>query len=71
MLAYPLLSVYPQEVLFRTFFFQRYEKVLGSEQATVLWSAFVFGLAHLFFANWIAPPAMGINGQPVKQFQSP
>ena len=62
MLAYPLLSVYPQEVLFRTFFFHRYGKVLGSETAAILWSAFVFGLAHLFFANWIAPTMTAVGG---------
>lgn len=62
MLAYPLLSVYPQEILFRTFFFHRYGDALGSTLATVLWSAFVFGLAHLFFANWIAPTLTTIGG---------
>ena len=62
MLAYPLLSVYPQEILFRTFFFHRYENVLGGTRTTILWSAFVFGLAHLFFANWIAPTLTAIGG---------
>ncbi|MCG8456170.1 MAG: CPBP family intramembrane metalloprotease [Holophagales bacterium] len=55
MLLYPLLSVYPQELIFRTFFFHRYRPLIGSEQGLVVASALVFGLAHLFFANWVAP----------------
>ncbi|MEO1370790.1 MAG: CPBP family intramembrane glutamic endopeptidase [Acidobacteriota bacterium] len=62
MVAYPLMSVYPQEILFRTFFFHRYRTVLRSEAAVVLWSAFVFGLAHLFFANWVAPTLTAAGG---------
>lgn len=62
MLAYPLLSVYPQELLFRTFFFHRYGSILKTQLACVLWSAFVFGLAHLFFANWIAPTLTAAGG---------
>ncbi|MEM1176893.1 MAG: CPBP family intramembrane glutamic endopeptidase [Acidobacteriota bacterium] len=62
MVAYPLLSVYPQEILFRTFFFHRYRHLLTSERIAVLWSAAVFGLAHLFFANWIAPTLTAAGG---------
>ena len=62
MIAYPLLSVYPQEILFRTFFFHRYRPILGSRHGAILWSAFVFGLAHLFFANWIAPTLTALGG---------
>lgn len=62
MVAYPLLSVYPQELLFRTYFFQRYAPILRTTQACVLWSAFSFGVAHLFFANWVAPTLTAIGG---------
>lgn len=62
MLAYPLLSVYPQELLFRTFFFHRYRPILGTPNARILWSALVFGLAHVFFANWVAPVLTAIGG---------
>lgn len=55
MLAYPLLSVYPQEIIFRTFLFHRYAPLFASERSLVAASALSFGLAHLFFANWIAP----------------
>ncbi|MEM6793731.1 MAG: CPBP family intramembrane glutamic endopeptidase [Acidobacteriota bacterium] len=62
MIAYPLLSVYPQEILFRTFFFHRYGPLLRGEGAVVASSALVFGLAHLLFANWIAPTLTMIGG---------
>ena len=55
MLLYPLLSVAPQEFLFRTFFMQRYRPVFG-EGATMLWvNALAFAWAHIFFLNLIAP----------------
>lgn len=62
MVFYPLLSVYPQEILFRTFFFHRYRRILGSDRALIVASAIVFGLAHLFFANWIAPLLTTVGG---------
>ncbi len=54
MLFYPLLSVYPQELIFRTFFFHRYRPLFGDSLWLVAASALAFGMAHLFFANWIA-----------------
>ena len=61
MVLYPLLSVYPQEILFRTFFFHRYRSLMGTE-GLVWTSAAVFGLAHLFFGNWVAPALTAIGG---------
>ncbi len=55
MILYPLLSVYPQEILFRTFFCHRYRGLFTSSNAMVAASAVAFGLAHLFFENWLAP----------------
>lgn len=55
LLLYPLLSVAPQEFLFRTFFMQRYRPLFG-EGATMLWvNAAAFAWAHAFFLNWVAP----------------
>lgn len=54
MLLYPLLSVYPQELIYRAFFFERYRKLFPSCRATVLSSAVVFGLVHIIFQNPIA-----------------
>ena len=48
---YSLFSVYPQEVIYRTFFFQRYEGLFKSEMLFILVNAALFSLAHLFFRN--------------------
>lgn len=62
MVLYPLLSVYPQEIIFRTFFFHRYRPLFGSTTVLVAASALVFGLAHLFFGNWVAPVLTTLGG---------
>lgn len=54
LVLYPLLSAWPQEIIFRTFLFHRYKKVFKAKQLRVVISASVFALAHLMFANWIA-----------------
>lgn len=54
LLLYPLLSVYPQEIIFRAFLFHRYRSLLPGPPQRVAVSALAFGLAHLLFANWIA-----------------
>jgi len=52
--AYPVLSVVPQELVFRSFFLHRYRDILGSDSATVACSALAFGFAHLVLHNWVA-----------------
>lgn len=54
-LVYPLLVVYPQELVFRAFFFHRYRGIFGNKLAMIGLSGLSFGLAHLFLANWYAP----------------
>ncbi len=49
--VYSLLSVYPQELIYRTFFFQRYRGLFKSDVLFILLNATVFSLAHLFFKN--------------------
>jgi membrane protease YdiL (CAAX protease family) len=55
MIMYPLASVYPQELIFRTFIFHRYQDILPRKYLIITASALSFGLYHLFFGNWIAP----------------
>jgi len=62
MVLYPLLSVYPQEIIFRTFFFHRYEPLFPRPTHMILMSGITFGLAHLFFANWLAPVLTTLGG---------
>jgi len=52
--AYPVLSVVPQEVVFRSFFLHRYRSILGTEETAVVVSAVAFGAAHLVLHNWLA-----------------
>lgn len=52
MLLYPLLSAWPQEVIFRAFFLHRYRRLFGA--ATLLISAVAFAWAHVLFRNWLA-----------------
>ena len=51
MVAYPVLSVYPQGVLYRGLYFARYAALFPGERAKILAGAAVFCLAHLVFAN--------------------
>ncbi|WP_432992804.1 CPBP family intramembrane glutamic endopeptidase [Dactylosporangium sp. CA-233914] len=53
-LAYPIVSVYPQELLFRAFMLHRYAKLLRTEKVAAGFSAVSFGLAHLLFGNPVA-----------------
>ena len=54
MLLYPLLSVYPQEVLYRAWFFHRYRPIVGDGLVALLASALLFGFVHLIFGRWIS-----------------
>ncbi|MCK5400938.1 MAG: CPBP family intramembrane metalloprotease [Flavobacteriaceae bacterium] len=48
---YSLFSVYPQELIYRTFFFQRYQKLFSNHKLFIFVNAIVFSLAHFFFRN--------------------
>ncbi|WP_347925654.1 CPBP family intramembrane glutamic endopeptidase [Pontimicrobium sp. SW4] len=48
---YSLFSVYPQELIYRTFFFQRYKELISSEILFIFINAIVFSLGHIFFRN--------------------
>lgn len=54
MILYPILSVYPQEVIFRGFFMHRYRALFPDASRMTLASAIAFGYAHVFLQNWIA-----------------
>jgi membrane protease YdiL (CAAX protease family) len=61
-LMYPLLSVYPQEIMFRTFFFHRYGALFRSPVAAVLTNAVLFGWAHVMVHNWTAVLMTAVGG---------
>lgn len=55
LVLYPLFSVIPQELVYRTFFFHRYGPLFGRQRwAAVIINATLFGFAHIIFNNWIA-----------------
>jgi CAAX protease family protein len=62
MLLYPLLSVYPQELLYRAFFFHRYQPLFGSGWFMLIASACAFGFVHIIFGNWLAVGLCIIGG---------
>ncbi|MGO9242994.1 MAG: CPBP family intramembrane glutamic endopeptidase [Bryobacteraceae bacterium] len=62
MVLYPLVSVYPQEVFFRAFFFHRYRRLFGQGLATVVASAVLFGFVHIVFGHWISILLSGVGG---------
>jgi membrane protease YdiL (CAAX protease family) len=49
--VYSFFSVYPQELIYRTFFFQRYRNLFKSEALFIVLNAALFSLAHIFFRN--------------------
>ena len=49
--VYSIFSVYPQELIYRTFFFQRYQSLFKSELLFIILNASVFSLGHIFFKN--------------------
>ena len=61
MVAYPVLSVVPQEIIFRRYLFTRFEGVMSP---TALWlvSGLGFGFAHIVFQNWLAPALCAVGG---------
>ncbi|MBT8258291.1 MAG: CPBP family intramembrane metalloprotease [Bacteroidia bacterium] len=51
--VYSLFSVYPQELIYRTFFFKRYEDLFNDKWLFVMLNAGLFSLAHIFFMNML------------------
>jgi membrane protease YdiL (CAAX protease family) len=61
-LLYPLLSVYPQELVYRAFLFHRYQPLFGRGWGMLLASALAFGFVHIIFRNWLAVGLCVIGG---------
>jgi len=51
---YPILSVYPQELIYRTFFFHRYGSFFKNRKFFILLNGLLFGYLHIIFHNWVA-----------------
>lgn len=55
LILYPVLAAYPQEIIFRGFFFHRYQPLFSKPTTMLAANAVCFGLAHLLYGNWVAP----------------
>jgi membrane protease YdiL (CAAX protease family) len=51
-LIYPITSAFPQELIFREFFFYRYEPIIKNKTVMIGTNVILFSFAHLYFANW-------------------
>jgi len=54
MVFYPILSVYPQGIIYRSFLMHRYASFLSSERTLILASAVAFSFMHIVYQNPIA-----------------
>lgn len=48
---YSFFSVYPQELIYRTFFFKRYKLLFKNENLFIFINAVLFSLAHILFKS--------------------
>jgi membrane protease YdiL (CAAX protease family) len=55
LVAYTIISVYPQELLFRAFMFHRYAPLFRTTTLMIVASAISFAFMHVVFRNWVAP----------------
>ena len=53
-ILYPLFSVYPQELIYRSFFFHRYRNLFTDTKILIAINALLFGYMHIIFHNWPA-----------------
>lgn len=54
MVLYPVLSVYPQGIVFRAYFMHRFADLFIAPSVLVFASAIAFSFMHIIFRNWIA-----------------
>jgi membrane protease YdiL (CAAX protease family) len=55
LILYPLIAVYPQELFYRAFVFERYRPLFPTNISMLLASSIAFAFAHIVFRNWQAP----------------
>lgn len=59
---YTFLSVWPQEVIYRTFFFERYAAFFKNKKVLIFVNAIIFSIAHLFLRNTLVTILTFIGG---------
>lgn len=54
MLFYPVWSAFPQEIIYRGYFFHRYRELFPGARVMIFVNALLFSFSHIIFNNWIA-----------------
>lgn len=62
MLGYPILSVLPQEIVYRRFALLRYAPLFGTNLGFVIASGLAFGFGHVIFFNPVAVVLSTLGG---------
>lgn len=59
---YPLVSAFPQEIIYRSLFFERYGVLFPNDSWAILANGVAFGFGHLFFDHWLTIGMTGVGG---------
>ncbi|GAA3508427.1 hypothetical protein GCM10022393_19550 [Aquimarina addita] len=59
---YTFLSVWPQEIIYRTFFYDRYERLFNNKWLFIFINAILFSLAHIFLKSFLVQLLTFIGG---------
>lgn len=59
---YSFLSVIPQEIIYRSFYFHRYKTLFPNKNVLIISNALVFSLGHIFFNNVLVSVLTFIGG---------
>src|SRR5690606_17663625 len=51
---YPIASVIPQVIIYRVYYFHRYQKLFPEKSLLMLSNAIIFGLSLCIYGNWVA-----------------
>ncbi len=62
MIGYPLVSAWPQEIIFRSLFFERYGVLFPSDRIAIVMNGVIFGFGHMFFDSWVTIVMTGVGG---------
>ena len=61
-LLYPIFSAWPQEIMYRSYFFHRYRPLFAQRSLFLASNVFLFAAVHVVFANWVAPMLTLVGG---------
>lgn len=59
---YTFLSVWPQEIIYRTFFYDRYSGLVNNKWLFIFINAILFSLAHLFLGSFLVQLITFVGG---------